>query len=117
MGREYDGRASCCFVGDDVKNDLLTWEVKPGNRFVEQDEISCRGNGSSNDDPLAFTAREFTKSTRAQVRNFESLGCGIDSAAVFRPKTVEEPPIAAHFQHLIDRNRHPRMVSLVLGNE
>jgi len=117
MGGEHHRRASRCLVGNDLEDDLLARKIQPRNGFVEQHKVGLRRDCSGNHHPLTLTAGEFTEPTCTQRIDIEPTRSGIDRRAIVTVESVQHPAIPPHAQHLIHRQRHPRVVVLMLRDE
>ena len=117
VGGEHHRSTSSCLVGDHLKDDLLARKIQPRNWFVKEHKVGLRRDGSGNHDPLTLTTGELTEPTCTQRIDIEPTGGGIDRRAIIAMKSVEHPAISPHPQHLVYRQRHPRVVVLVLRDK
>ena len=105
--------------GDDLEDPLLAGEVETGDRLVEQQQVGRRGEGLGDEDPLALTAGQLPERAAAEVVDVEAVGRALDGRAVRRPEPAEQAPlgVATHAQHVLDAERHPPVLVLLLGDE
>ena len=117
MGGEHHRRASSCLIGNDLQDDLLAREIQPRNGFVEKHEVGPCRNCSGNHHALTLTTGEFAEPTCTQCIDIEPARGGIDRRAIITVEPMEHPAIPPHPQHLVYRQRHPRVVVLVLRDK
>jgi len=115
--REDDGAAATSVLVDHLEDAPLARKIEAGDRLIEQQEVGSGRDGLGDQHPLAFPAGESAVGAASEVRNLQPLGGAVDLISVGPPEAVDEPPIAPHAQHLVNRERHPRVVSLMLRNE
>ena len=115
--REDDRAAGTSVLVDHLEDAPLARKIETGDRLIEQQQVGSGRDGLGDQHPLAFPAGERAVGTASEVRNLQPLGGAVDLISVGPPEAVDEPPIAPHAQHLVDRERHPRVVGLVLRDE
>ncbi len=116
MGREHDGPTCGGVGGDDLENAKLAGEIESGDRFVEQEQIGSSGDRLGDEDPLLLTTGQLTERPAAEMRHLEQPGGVVDESTIGSPEWAEEAAISvpAHAQHVLDRQRHPPVVVMLL---
>ncbi len=119
MGGEHDGGAALDLLVDDPQDRLLARDVEPGDRLVEQQQARGTDERLSDQHPLPLSTREFTERPFGQVGDLEPFGDRTDLGTVRAGDAAEEPASAVtpHPQHLVDRQGHPLVMTVLLGDE
>jgi hypothetical protein len=117
VGREHDASSRSCVVVDHLEDAGLTRQVESGDWLVEKQHIRLGGNGLGHEYPLALATGELSVGASPEVEDLESFSRGGDGCPIGATEPVNKAPVTTHSQHLIDRERHPGVVRLMLGDE
>ncbi len=104
---------------DDRQDRLLARQVESRDRFVEQQQSWGTDQCLRDEHTLALTARQVAERSAEQVGDLEALGHVADLGSIGPRDSSQQPAgsVAAHPDHLVDRQRHPVVVFVLLGDE
>ncbi len=116
---EHDGGAPLDLLVDDPQDRLLAGKVETGDRLIEQQQSRRADERLCDQHSLPLPTREFAERSLGQVGDLEPFRDGTDLGAIGAGDAAEQSAsaIAPHPQHLVDRERHPLVVTVLLGDE
>jgi len=116
MGGEDHHAASGRVPFDDFDDTELARQIETGDRFVEQQDVRFGRHRLGDEHALLLAAGEIAKRPSTQVAHLELVGGTIDRVAIFGAQTAQQAPhlVSPHAEHLVDRQRHPAMVFVML---
>ncbi len=119
MGGEHDGGAPLDLLVDDPQDRLLAGEVEPGDRLVEQQQARRPHERLCDQHALPLPARELAERPLREICDLQPFRDGADLGAIGAGDAAEQPAtaVAPHPQHLVDRQRHPVVMTVLLGDE
>lgn len=103
---------------DHMQDAELTGKIEPGDRLVEQEDVGIGRHRLRHQHPLLLAARQIAERTATQVTDLEEFGGGVDALSIGGAQPAQQAPVGepSHPQHLLDRQRHPPVVVVVLGD-
>jgi hypothetical protein len=117
VGRKNDRAAAASVFVDHLEDSGLTREVEASDGFVEEQYLGSGGDRLGHQHPLPLASRERAEGSAAKMRNFEAFRRAIDRLAIGPLEAVDEAPVATHPKYLVDRQRHPGVMGLMLRDE